>query len=205
MKVTTWTLEQRVPAASTQRPAPDGVEFVDAPGVTPEYARFLYALVGGPWRWTDRLRWSRQQWVEDLAAAGTRVVVAYEAGQPVGYVHLGAADVGGSTEVEIKYFGLTEGAIGRGIGSALLSHGVECAWATTGLPPVSRVWVHTCSLDGPAALSNYQRRGFELIDETITEEDYPAEPLGAWASTTGAGLTDAQRWPSADLTRARSL
>lgn len=185
MKVTTWTLEQHTPTEAPARPRPEGVDFVDVPAMTPEYARFLYALVGGPWNWTDRLRWSRQQWADDLAVPGTRFVVAYASGLPVGYFQLGAAVAGDSTEVEIKYFGLTESAIGRGIGSSLLSYALECAWATTGLPPVTRVWVHTCSLDGPAALGNYRARGLELVDETVTDEDYPPQPVGAWTSTTG--------------------
>ena len=53
------------------------------------------------------------------------------------------------------------------------------------LPATSRVWVHTCSLDGPAALRNYERRGFVVIDETTELMDYPAQPLGAWRSAGG--------------------
>ena len=74
------------------------------------------------------------------------------------------------------------------LGTALLTRGIERAWRAAELddvPPVSRVWVHTCSLDGPAALHTYTARGLELIDETVTDEDYPDEPLGSWASTGG--------------------
>ena len=53
------------------------------------------------------------------------------------------------------------------------------------MPATQRVWVHTCSLDGPAALRNYERRGFVVIDETTELMDYPAQPLGAWRSAGG--------------------
>ena len=38
---------------------------------------------------------------------------------------------------------------------------------------------------GPAALPNYEKRGFTLTDESVDEMDYPDEPLGAWRSSGG--------------------
>lgn len=179
----------RDPAALSGRTdLPDGVRVDETSSVTPEFARFLYALVGGPWRWTDRLGWTRDQWVADLAAPATIFLIASADGVPQGYLHLGASAVGETSEIEIKYFGLVTAAIGKGLGTALLTRGIERAWRAAELddvPPVSRVWVHTCSLDGPAALHTYTARGLELIDETVTDEDYPDEPLGSWASTGG--------------------
>jgi len=46
--------------------------------------------------------------------------------------------------------------IGQGLGKHLLSCAVRDAWA---LRP-TRVWLHTCTLDHPHALSNYEARGF---------------------------------------------
>ena len=51
------------------------------------------------------------------------------------------------------------------------------AWA---LGP-SRVWVHTCSLDGPAALRTYQRRGLTVYDERTA----PGDAAGASGSSRG--------------------
>ena len=56
----------------------------------------------------------------------------------------------------------------------------------TTLPPTARVWVHTCTLDGPAALANYQARGLVVYAEEITEEIVPAHSPGPWSATTGA-------------------
>lgn len=173
---------------SPLRPLPQGaaIDLVELP--TPEFVRWLYAAVGGPWRWTDRLGWSREQWVEDLTRPGTEVHVLYVGGAPAGYVHLDALTDGPGSRTEIVYFGLLEHAIGRGFGALLLSYGIEMAWTLPerrGLSPAHQVWLHTCDLDGPHALANYQARGFEITKESTDEQDYPAEPLGAWAAAGG--------------------
>ena len=64
MRVTTTTLEMRQQPSHAPRPLPSDVRLEAAPDVSPEYARFLYGLVGGPWHWTERLTWSRRQWLE---------------------------------------------------------------------------------------------------------------------------------------------
>ncbi|NHN57155.1 GNAT family N-acetyltransferase [Calidifontibacter sp. DB0510] len=181
MRVLTTTLEMTDPAQQRPaRPLPAGVRIEEATAVTPEFARFLYAVVGGPWTWVDRLTWSREQWAGELAAPGTRFFVAYAEGVPAGYVELTAGP--GEDEVEIRYFGLAEQFIGRGVGGALLAHGIAAAWSA---PGVRRVWVHTCSLDGPAALPNYEARGLRVVSAVESDEPVPDAPLGAWQSTTG--------------------
>ena len=50
---------------------------------------------------------------------------------------------------------------------------------------MTRVWVHTCSLDGPAALNNYRSRGLVVYAEEVTDENVAPEPPGAWAATGG--------------------
>ena len=159
-------------------------------GITPEYARFLYGYVGGPWRWIDRLHWTRKEWEDELAVPGTEFGILYGAGLPLGYVQLQATRHGGSSHVEIRYFGLAEAATGRGLGGRMLEHAVQAAWSLPErheLAPASRVWVHTCDLDGPAALPNYRARGFILCRTDTSEEEVPDAPLGSWASTGGPG------------------
>lgn len=174
------------------RPLPDEVQLDRAPQVSPEYARFLYGLVGGPWHWTDRLGWSRQQWLDDLIVPGTEFWILYGQGVPLGYAHLQPLAADRGTQVEVRYFGLAEQAIGRGLGSRLLEHAVHAAWTLPErceLAPVSRVWVHTCSLDGPAALTNYQARGFVLISTEDTEVEVADQPPGSWSATGGPAET----------------
>ena len=77
---------------------------------------------------------------------------------PLGYYELAREPDGA---VEIVYFGLVAEAQGRGLGRGLLTHAVRTAWASG----ATRVWLHTCTLDGPAALPNYLARGFRPVRE----------------------------------------
>jgi GNAT superfamily N-acetyltransferase len=188
MRVVTTSLQQLTRPADAPRALPDGCRLDLATGMTPEFARFLYALVGGPWHWTDRLGWSREQWAEELAVPGSEFRVLVRDGVPAGYVQLHAEVVDGGTHVEIRYFGLAESAIGLGLGGPLLEQGIAAAWTLAErhpLPPTSRVWVHTCSLDGPAALANYRARGLVPYAEEETDEPVADAPLGSWVSTGG--------------------
>jgi GNAT superfamily N-acetyltransferase len=89
--------------------------------------------------------------------------VAYVKGTPAGYFELEKQSDG---DVELAYFGLLPRFIGRGIGGILLTKAVKLAWETCG---TTRVWVHTCTLDGPTALANYQARGFRTYNEETNE------------------------------------
>ena len=186
--VTTTTLQltSRPKQGPAELPPDTRIERVGAP--TPEYARWLYAAVGGPWRWTDRLGWTRDQWAEDLEGVGTELHVLYAEGAPAGYAQFAAVLEDGGTAVEVVYFGLLPHAIGRGLGRALLAYAIEAGWALPqrhSLPAACRVWLHTCDLDGPHALANYRARGFQVVARTTAEEVRPDEPLGAWASMGG--------------------
>ncbi len=80
--------------------------------------------------------------------------VARRAGAFVGWYEL--RRVAEDRSVEIAYFGLAPEAIGAGLGKHLLSCAVRDAWALG----AARVWLHTCTLDHPHALPNYEKRGF---------------------------------------------
>ncbi|MEO3974312.1 GNAT family N-acetyltransferase [Streptomyces sp. CAU 1734] len=179
--VTTWYLEQTDAAA--QRPSaapPEEVRIVRAEVPSPEFSRFLYASVGGDIQWTDRLGLTYAEWEEALGRPGTETWVAYDRGTPAGYAEIAARDDG---SVEIVYFGLIPAFRGRRIGGHLLSCAVARAWDLADrwpdLAPTKRVWLHTCSLDGPHAMDNYLRRGFVLCDTKTAEEPERPNP-GPW-------------------------
>ncbi|CAM5458466.1 MULTISPECIES: GNAT family N-acetyltransferase [Streptomyces] len=181
--VTTWHLEQTAPddlAPATAPPAEQRVEIVRAEVASPEFSRFLYASVGGDIAWTDRLGWSPARWREFLGRPGVETWVAYERGTPAGYIELDAQPEG---VVEISYFGLLPAFRGRRIGGHLLTYGTARAWDLAGRWPgrakTRRVWVHTCSQDGPYALDNYRRRGFRVFATEVTEEPEAPAP-GPW-------------------------
>jgi GNAT superfamily N-acetyltransferase len=154
------------------RPSPD-VEVRRAEIPCPELNRYLYTAAGGDWYWIDRLPWPYARWLEYLSRPELETWVAYRSGTPAGYFELEAQP---ASSVELAYFGLLPRFIGRGLGGALLTATVERAWAMG----ARRVWVHTCSLDHPSALSAYQARGFRVFDVVHTEEDLPERSPGPW-------------------------
>lgn len=123
----------------------------------PSFNKYLYTLVGRDWHWLDKRRWTEAQWREYVSDPALRTWVAYQGGTPAGYFELQKQ---GGEQVEIAYFGLAPDFIGQGYGGALLTEAVRQAWAWG----AARVWVHTCTLDHPAALANYQARGFTVYD-----------------------------------------
>ncbi|SHM75820.1 GNAT family N-acetyltransferase [Actinacidiphila paucisporea] len=182
--VTTWSLELTAPGELRPAAVPaadSGVRIVRAEVPSPDFGRFLYTAVGADCSWLDRLPWPPERWRELYERPGTELWVAYQHGSPAGYVELAGQDEG---VVEIAYFGLLPDFRGRGIGGHLLSYGAARAWDLGGRrperPATRRVWVHTCSLDGPYALDNYRRRGFRVFDTvTAVPSVRPRRPLGA--------------------------
>jgi ribosomal protein S18 acetylase RimI-like enzyme len=129
----------------------------------PAYYRFLYGTVGRDYQWIDRLPWTDEQLQQYLSSPSVSVWVAYYKGTPAGYIELQREAEEPGTE--IVYFGLIPAFHGRGLGKHLLSFGVQKAWNEN----PERIWLHTCTLDGPHALSNYLKRGFQIY-KTVSEE-----------------------------------
>ena len=154
--VTTWFLEMTSPTQLVQKPIPTP-DFVIHECRQKHFAfnRFLYSYVGQPWQWADKLAWSDEQWRDYAENDNLRLWVGYYQGSPAGYFEL--QKVAG--DVEIAYFGLAPSFIGQGLGGALLSAAIAEAWDWG----AERVWVHTCSLDHPRALQNYQARGLQIF------------------------------------------
>jgi GNAT superfamily N-acetyltransferase len=128
-----------------------------------KFNREMYFKVGEQWKWIDKRPWTEAQWKEWANDPSLRTFAAFSDEALIGYYELHRD----TDEVEIAYFGLLPGFIGRGLGGALLTSAIENAWAWA--PRPSRVWVHTCSLDHPNAISNYQARGFKIYQvETLS-------------------------------------
>ena len=115
--------------------------------------RQMYRDVGGPYHWRDRNALSDDQLRTHFQSEGVDLWVLFHADQPAGFFELQRHADG---SVEIVYFGLTSAFFGKGLGKHLLTKAAESAWALG----ATRVWLHTCTLDSPAALPNYLARGF---------------------------------------------
>ena len=147
-------------------PAPPGVRLERVEEYPVSLFRFLYAEVGRQFYWRDRLAWTDEEIEEYLKGGSVWTWVLYERGAPGGYFELKRHEDG---SVEVAYFGLMPHAIGRGLGSLLLTRAVEEAWK---LRP-SRVWLHTCTLDHPSALPNYLKRGFRPSRTEVYQTTIP--------------------------------
>lgn len=159
-----------LPASGDLKPAPcpdprARVERVE--GCPPSFFRYLYAEVGRRYHWEDRLGWSDEQHAARLADPNVSLHLLSVAGAPAGYFELERHPDGA---VEVAYFGLLPEFLGRGLGKYLLTKAAQEAFALG----ASRVWLHTCTLDDPAALPNYLARGFRKV----REETYVAEVPG---------------------------
>ncbi|MCU1719170.1 GNAT family N-acetyltransferase [Pseudomonas sp. 5P_3.1_Bac2] len=163
MVITTYYLEMHSAAQIRGKPLPAELEVRECELKQYQFNRFLYQWVGAPWHWTDNLKWSDGQWQALIEQPNHRTWVAYVQGGIVGYYELLRRD----DAVEILYFGLLERFCGQGWGGALLSHALHAAWAW---PGTQRVWLHTCTVDHPHALANYQARGLQLYRQVEGEE-----------------------------------
>lgn len=139
----------------------------------PELNRFLYAAVGARWNWYSKLPWEYAQWLAYVDRPQLETWIGYVSGTPAGYFELERQDGG---NVELAYFGLLPRFIGQGLGGELLTAAITRAWDMG----AARVWVHTCTLDHPKALQNYQARGFKIFRVEDRIEELPDGPMEPW-------------------------
>jgi GNAT superfamily N-acetyltransferase len=130
-------------------PRLDGVEVARVQPPDGELSRWFYVEVGTPHRWIDNLGRSAIEW--QAWAEQVETWIATVDGARAGYYELHETD---GESVELAYFGLLPHAQGQGLGGHVLTHALRRA-----LTKRPRVWVHTCTLDGPRALPNYKARG----------------------------------------------
>ena len=132
--------------------------------ITLPFYRFLYEQVGKPHHWLLR----RNATDDDLAAAihspMTEIEVLYADGSPAGFYELALDEL--PEAVEIRYFGLTPQAQGRGLGRFLLSEAIFSGFAHAS----RKLRIQTNTLDSPRALQLYQKMGFSTVgwsEETV--------------------------------------
>jgi GNAT superfamily N-acetyltransferase len=167
LRVTTWSLEMLAPPSGPARATPPGLALDRVPGPPLHFYRYLYETVGREWLWADRRRLDDAVLGEIIHSPSVEVWLAHERGVPVGFFELDRRCPG---EVELAYFGLLPERVGRGLGPWLLEAAIARAWSG---PGVSRLWVHTCSLDHPAARRTYERAGFEVFEVVEADHEDP--------------------------------
>jgi GNAT superfamily N-acetyltransferase len=155
IEVTRTYLEMRDPSALRGAKLDDpAIRIEPQRDCSVELFRFLYVEVGKNYHWIDRLPWTDDDIRAYLARPEISVWLMTYDQERAGYFELRKCEDGST---ELAYFGLMPQFIGRGLGRHLLTCAVEQAWADG----ANRVWLHTCTLDDPAALPNYLQRGFQ--------------------------------------------
>jgi GNAT superfamily N-acetyltransferase len=150
--VTSLEMSSRPPLRPAQPFPPD---FVLQPlERTIEAYRHLYRTVGTDWLWFSRLVIPDDRLQAILDDPQVEFLVLRKDGRDVGILELDFRD---AEACELAFFGVAPEAIGTGVGRTLMNEAITRAWSR----PIKRFWVHTCSLDHPAALDFYRRSGFE--------------------------------------------
>ena len=162
--VTFLRMDQRPFAAAA--PLPDNVRVVQDRSVSVQAYRTLYNTVGADYVWWLRRVLPDHQLAGILRDPRVTVHVVQVDGADCGFYEL---DRTPWPSVNISYFGLFPSAVGRGLGSALLRHAVDAAWA---MRPRS-VTVNTCTADHSRALPAYLRTGFQPVRQVFEEWDVP--------------------------------
>ena len=157
IEVTRTYLEMRLPSDLLPARSSDPLIKIESQrDCSVELFRFLYVAVGTNYHWVDRLPWANEQITTYLQQPEVSLWLLTYDGETAGYFELKKCEDGST---EIAYFGLMPQFIGRGLGKHLLTCATEQAWADG----ANRVWLHTCTLDDPAALPNYLKRGFRAF------------------------------------------
>ncbi len=131
-----------------------------------DWYRDLYRRAGAQWLWFSRLEMSDEQLTAVLHRPTTELLVCERDGSEIGLAEL---DRSQSPDVEITSFALFPEAIGKGLGRPFMTQVLDRAWSNS----TARVWLHTCTLDGPAALSFYIKCGFRPYKRAIEVADDP--------------------------------
>ena len=165
IETTVTYLEMTEPPSHAEVPAPlRKLALLRASSPTVSFYRYLYDAVGRAWTWVDRKRLSDDELAAIIQDQRVEIYVLYVAGVPAGYAELDRRE---SPDIELAYIGLVPEFTRQGLGSYLLDWVIRRAWDYG----PSRLWLHTCTLDHPKALSLYQRFGFTPYEQHTEHVD----------------------------------
>ncbi len=123
--------------------------------------RALFRRVGEPWMWFSRLVMPDAELTAIVTDPAVEVyAVADMHGLEIGMLELDFRKAG---EVEIGFFGFVHELTGKGYGGWLMAQTLNLGWRKG----IGRMWVHTCTLDHPAALGFYRKQGFTPFARAI--------------------------------------
>jgi len=128
---------------------------------SPDRYRALFRRVGAPWMWFSRLVMTDDELTVLIHDAAVEIyAVEDRRGIEIGLLEL---DFRAPGEAEIAFLGFVPELAGKGHGDWLMTQTLTMGWRKD----VARMWVHTCTLDHPAALGCYRRHGFVPFERAI--------------------------------------
>jgi GNAT superfamily N-acetyltransferase len=157
-------LEMRERPRLRRRAAP-GLRVVPLRGDLPRY-RALFRRIGEDWLWFSRAVMPDESLDAILSAPAVEAFALTDGAADLGLIEL---EFQPRRDCELKYFGLVPEAIGTGAGRFLMNEAIRRAFRR----PIRRLFLHTCSLDHPAALPFYLRSGFVAYRRAVEVADDP--------------------------------
>lgn len=128
--------------------------------------RELFSRVGADWLWFSRLKMAPSALDGILASPDVEIYSLIVNDRDEGLLELDFREPG---VCELAFFGVTHAVQGGGAGRFLMNRALEHAWRR----PITRFWVHTCTLDHPNALAFYLRSGFRAYARCVEIADDP--------------------------------
>jgi GNAT superfamily N-acetyltransferase len=157
-------LEMLAPNRRTVPPPRKGLSIIHAQNPTVAYYRFLYNTVGKDYYWHSRESRPDPELAALIQDSLDEVHVLHVDGTPAGFAEV---DRRNNDEIELVQFGLVPEFIGQGLGKYFLQWTIDKTWSYQ----PKRFWLHTCTLDHPVALPNYQKAGFVVHKEEMTKRE----------------------------------
>jgi GNAT superfamily N-acetyltransferase len=164
VEVTVYYLEMLAPSPRCV-PAPrDGLTVLHVQAPTVSYYRSIYDAVGKNFHWLGRRKMPDEALAAIIGDPRDELHVLHVDGAPAGFAEL---DRRQPHEIELAQFGLMNDFIGQGLGKWFLQWTVDKAWSYG----PGRFWLHTCTLDHPAALPNYTKAGFVVFKQEAIQRE----------------------------------
>lgn len=132
----------------------------------PDWYRDLFHRIGDDWLWFSRLELDDDALRSSIQNPQVEVYAFQAGSREEGLLEL---DFRVDTDCKLAFLGLTPPLLGQGAGRWLMNQALERAWSR----PIKRFWLHTCTLDHPAALSFYTRTGFVAFRRQVEVSDDP--------------------------------
>lgn len=154
------SLEMTAPSAIAPEPS-SALRLVRLDRPEPAVYRTLFRLVGANYLWFSRLVLDDEALDAIIRDPAVEIFAVRDAsGADVGMLEL---DFRQGATAELAFLGLVSGMTGQGHGRWLINRALALLWR----PHVTRVWVHSCTHDHPAAIGFYRASGFVAYARAI--------------------------------------